>query len=258
MRTKPLMTLPLTTQSPLSVAKSPFVLSFMLLPALVACAESVESSDVLTSGIYADYAVTATNDNTATTKATLKVGGGLSNTFVELDGDDALTVTSRGETKTLGEKNIGEMYWYEADWPLAAEAAEFVFAFVRTVDDGAPESTVTLPASFSIDAPTAAFIIKRGTDDLTVTWSPSGSTDSMSIAVRGDCIENVSETVSDDPGTYTFSADRIVTKEDKESDSCEGTVELTRTRTGSLDEAFEEGGRVVAEQIRSVKIRLDP
>jgi hypothetical protein len=241
----------------MNVAKSPFILSFLMLPALVAC-ESVESTDVLTSGIWAGYTVTSSGNGSTTTEASLKVGGDLSNTFVNLEEDDAVTVTSGGETQTLVEKNLGDIYWYDATWNTEAADTEFVFALVRTVDDGAPASTVTLPAPFTIDAPTAAFIVKRGADPLTVTWSPSGSDDNMVIEVSGNCIEAVSETVSGDPGTFTFSADRIVTAEDKEAESCEGSVKLTRSRAGTLDVAFEEGGSIVAKQIRSVNIRLDP
>jgi len=232
-------------------------LPFLVLPVLVAC-ESVESTDVLTSGIWAGYTARATGNGSTLTEASLKVGGELSNTFVNLEEDDTLTVTSGGETKTLVEKNIGDIYWYDETFATEAADTEFTFAFTRTVDDGAPASTVSLPAPFDITAPAAAFIVKRGVDALTVTWAPSATDDDMTIALNGDCIEAVSEAPSDDPGTFTFTADRIVTKEDKETESCEGTITVTRRRVGTLDAAFEEGGRVVAEQVRSVSIRLDP
>jgi hypothetical protein len=57
---------------------------------LVAC-EAVDSEDVLTSGMYADLAVTNTGSNTRAA-AILRVGGASSNTFVELTGDDSLTL----------------------------------------------------------------------------------------------------------------------------------------------------------------------
>lgn len=232
-------------------------LPFLILPVLVAC-ESVESTDVLTSGIWAGYTVTSTGSGSTLTEASLKVGGDTSNTFVNLEEDDTLTVTAGGETKTLVEKNLGDIYWYDANFDTEAADTEFVFAFTRTVDDGAPASTVTLPGPFDITAPTTAFIVKRGVDALVVEWTPSATNDSMIVNVNGDCIEPVEEALSSDPGTYTFAAERIVTKEDKESESCEGSVSITRRRTGTLDAAFEEGGRIVAEQNRSVSIRLDP
>lgn len=229
---------------------------FLTLPLLVAC-ESVDSTDVLTSGMWADFSVTANGDGTSLTSATLKVGGDLSNTFVDLEEDDTLTVTSGEETKTLVERNLGDIYWYDTSFDTEAADTEFVFAFVRTVDDGAPASTITLPAPFAISAPTAAYIVKRGVDPLIVEWTPA-STDTVIVNVSGDCIDPVDETLSTDSGAYTFAAERIVTREDHETDSCEGTVTITRRRVGTLDPAFEEGGRVVGEQVRTVKIRLDP
>jgi hypothetical protein len=209
------------------------------------CTESVESNDVRTSGIYPEIAVTATGSGSSTVRVRLKVGGSNSNTFLDLTGDDKLTATVGDDTKVLD----GSGDTYTATFPTDAEGTKFTIAFARgTGDDDAPASTVTMPAPF--DLMLGATTAGRGADDLEVTWDPPVSGAQASWKLSGECIKLDSGSTPDD-GAYTLEAGTIETFESDMDKSCTATFEMTRSRNGSVDPAFTEGGSVVARHARS-------
>ena len=226
---------------------------------LLAC-ESVESEDVRTSGIYADYSASSSDGLNTEARAILKVGGDSSNTFVNLEGEDRLEVTSGGVTQTMIESNLGEIYSYRADFSGAEVDKPFVFALLRgSEDENAPDSNVSLPAPFALTAPQAGAVFGRAANDaIEVTWDAAEDGDSMEIDLEGSCFKDVHEELDGDPGTYVIEAGSLEALDDGDAESCEATLSVHRLRTGSLDPAFEEGGKVVGEQVREVLIRIDP
>lgn len=227
-----------------------------LLPLLVGC-ESVESEDVLTDGVFAEY--TAVSEGAgARAQAVLRVGGAASNTFLNLEGGDVLSVTAGEESAELSEQNLGDYYFYTADLDAGAAGTEYDFAFTRTVDDGAPSSTCSMPDAFEVTSPEEDVVISRGAGSITVSWTESGKADGMEVHVKGDCIFDYVEAISGDPGTFVIEPGTLLTPDEQADQSCDATVELYRKRSGSLDAAFGEGGFIFAAQLRSVKIRLDP
>ncbi len=208
------------------------------------CKESVESTDIRTTGIYPEITVEAEGNGSSTVTVKLKVGGSNSNTFLELTGGDTLEATVEGETKTLRETS-DEVY--SASFPVDAEGTEFLVAFLRTEEDeSAPASIVELPAPFELEvAPREA---SRATDDVELSWDPPGSGD-LDWDMSGECIRRQFDELPDD-GTHTITAGSIETSELDEDDSCTVTVQLERSQRGSIDEAFTEGGRIVAIQRR--------
>ena len=227
-----------------------------LLPLLVAC-ESVDSESVLTSGVFAEY--TAVSDGTdARAQAVLRVGGASSNTFLNLEGGDELSVSAGEESSDLSEQNLGDYFYYTADLSSIAPGTEYDFSFIRTVDDGAPSSTCSMPDAFELSGPEADAGVSRSADALTVSWTESGKADAMELRVKGDCIFDYVESISGDPGTFVVEAGKLQTPDEQVDQSCDATVELYRKRAGSLDAGFGEGGFIYAAQVRSVKIRLDP
>ena len=76
-------------------------LYILLLPALFACTETVESSDIRTTGIYPEFAAIADGSGSTEVSARFKVGGNDSNTFLDIQGGDRIEMTSEGETRTL-------------------------------------------------------------------------------------------------------------------------------------------------------------
>jgi hypothetical protein len=209
------------------------------------CSESVESNDVRTSGVYPEIAVTATGNGSSTVRVRLKVGGDDSNTFLDLTGDDKLQATVGDDTKTLD----GSGDTYSATFPTDAEGTEFSIAFLRGEgDDDAPASTVTMPAPFDLTLGTTE--AGRGADDVDVSWDPPVSGAQISWKLSGECIKLDSGSTPDD-GHYTIEAGSIETFESDMEKSCTATFETTRSRNGSVDPAFTEGGSVVARHVRN-------
>jgi hypothetical protein len=223
---------------------------------LSGCAESVESDDVLTDGIYADLRAVASEDGMRVT-VTLLVGGEDSNTYVKLTGDDSLTATADGETRTLTPWRLGDRYHYSADLAANTVDTEVVFRFERTIDDGAPDSRCTVPAAIEITAPVDGDVASRAEDDLVITWTPSPDDDTLFLELQGDCIQGTSLSLDDDTGSHTIPAGTLVSQSDPPA-ACQTEIRLSRERSGTLDPAFGEGGRVVCSQHRTTTFRSDP
>jgi hypothetical protein len=183
--------------------------------------------------------------------AWLKIGGNNSNTFADLEGGDTLEVTVDGETKTL-EGRSGHRY--TASFTSDEAATEFTFAFLRDEDDDAPESTVLLPAPFEMEVTSADVV--RGQDDVEFTWEPSGSGD-MQVHVDGDCVFFENQATPDD-GEHSVAPEDLEGPGDDDGEQCTGTVQLTRSRSGSIDPAFTEGGEITARQERQGTFRSLP
>jgi hypothetical protein len=216
------------------------------------CTESVESNDVRTSGVYPEITVTGTGNGSSTVSVRLKVGGSDSNTFLDLTGDDKLQATVDDTTKTLD----GSGNTYQTTFPTDAEGTEFTIAFLRgDMDDDAPASTVTMPAPF--DLMLAVSTAGRGADDVDVTWAPPVSGAQATWKLSGECIKLDTGSIPDD-GTHTIEAGTIETFESDMDKSCTATFEMTRSRNGSVDPAFTEGGRVVARHVRSEAFTSTP
>src|SRR5687767_9404160 len=62
----------------------------LALVSLTGCTETTSSKNIKTGGIAALIEVTATSESSSAVKATLKVGGDESNTYVDLDGTDRI------------------------------------------------------------------------------------------------------------------------------------------------------------------------
>lgn len=216
------------------------------------CSESVESTDVRTTGIYPEIDVVANGSGSSRVSVRLKVGGRNSNTFLDLKGGDTLEATVEGETKTLDETSAET---YTASFPVDAEGTEFTIAFLRDEEDeSAPESTVTLPAPFDLTVePREA---SRASEDVELTWDPPGGGD-LEFSMSGACIMRQSDSIPDD-GAFTIGADTIDTFQDDEEESCTVELDLERARRGSIDPEFTEGGSIVARQVRGGSFTSTP
>jgi len=230
---------------------------FLSIAALAAGCTSVDSGSVGTDGIYADLVATSDGGSTHTT-ATLRVGGATSNTFVNLEGDDALTVSADGTTQTMLESHLGDLYIYSSDFALSAEDTEFQFSLERSIDAGAPDSRCTLPAPFEITAPLDSDTFSRELDPITVSWTPSGTQDTIRISVSGDCLFDDVEDVSGDPGTFEISPGTIASIDESNPTSCDARITVQRRRVGTLDPGFGQGGSIYGVQDRELLLRSDP
>lgn len=219
--------------------------------ALVGCTEEVESTDVRTTGIYPEFTVIATGNGSSRVEARLKVGGNNSNTYLDLRGGDTLEVTVGDETKTLDESSGHK---YIASFGVDEGGTEFIFSFLRDDDDDAPMSVVQLPEPFEMEVTSAE--VQRTVDDVEFSWTPEGDGD-IGVNVDGTCLFFEVENTPDD-GDHSVSPDKLDGPGEDDGEECTGTVELTRTRRGTIDSAFTEGGEIRAHQRRSDTFKSTP
>lgn len=238
--------------------KSSNLLPLSLLSGLLIGCESVDSDSVLTSGVYAQMTVEAEGNGKSDVTVFLKVGGGLSNSFLDLVDGDELTASADGEDVTLEKVSFSNMRSYEGTLNTDNEGTDFTIAFSRELDDGAPNSKVSMPAPFDITGPTEGTSFSRSQDDIPLEWSDAGTSDGMSWGVEGDCVLPNSGDILSDPGSFSISAGEIESDPSEEGESCEATITIVRNRYGDIDEAYGEGGLINAIQIREVTLTLTP
>lgn len=224
--------------------------------ALAGCSEDVDSDDVATDAIYASIFVSAPGDGTSSVSASLRVGGSNSNTFLDLTDYDALMAFVNDTSQGMSQSGNG----YSTSFPYEAEDTPYRVAFLRTPPpDGecagvsAPNSTVTLPAPFSITSPVQDEVISRGTA-ISLTWAGSGEADAMSFTVDGTCIQSYADEIANDNGSFTIPADTIMVV-GSDNASCTATLSVSRSRDGDLDENYGEGGVITARQSRAVQFQ---
>ena len=127
----------------------------VLLSQLIACSET-DSTDVRTSGIRAEIDVVAQGDGETTVTANLEVGsGGFFSTDLELAGGDTLTATAFDLTQPLSKVSELFTFFYRTTFSQDTDGSEFTVSLDRPNDTSAPDSSVTLPAGFSLQMPAA-------------------------------------------------------------------------------------------------------
>ena len=222
--------------------------------AAVGCSkETTGSSNIKTGGIAALIDVYAEDDTTATVHVELRVGGDSSNAYVDLEGSDTLTATAGGKTKTLSVVDSGI---YEADFSGLEPGTEFTVSLDRPDDTTASDNSGTLPDPFDLDEP--AGDLSRKDDPLEVTWAPADTGDDMKLEIDGKCIFSFSEGGLADSGAYTVAAGELDSTGNDMPESCNLTAELTRTKEGSADTAFDPESHFRLHQVRSAKFASNP
>lgn len=214
------------------------------------CAKT-DSSDLLSTGIFASIAAKGNAQGTTDVYATLFVGNPLNLNYVDLTGDDKLIASHGSQEMVMSETTLLNIVSHRATFPTAAEGDQFQVAFERSVDDGAPNSFATLPPPFTLGA--AATTSSRAAA-LTLTWSPiAPSPNTMRWEVSGDCIENESQILASDSGSLMIEANRIRKRMGEMiADQCPMTLTVTRGRPGELDPGYGKGGTVEGQQVRTV------
>jgi hypothetical protein len=220
--------------------------------AITGCAKT-DSSDLLSTGIYAAISAKASGDGTTDVYTTLYVGNPLNLNFVDLTGDDQLVASHGSQEKVMSETILLNIVSHKASFPTDAEGDQFQVAFERSIDAGAPNSIVTLPSKFTLDpAPTTA----SRAANLSLTWAPIDSSPNiMRWELRGDCIENESQILASDTGSLSIEANRIRKRMgEMVADECPMTITVIRGRPGQLDPGYGKGGVVEGQQVRRVML----
>lgn len=226
----------------------------------LAC-EQVSSEDVLTSGVYANIVAEADGDGSTQVSTSLRVGGALSNTFLDLSEGESITATSGTEEKTLARVSVLGAISYVGTFPGDEADKPFTVAWNRAEGYvSAPSTTITMPASFTLTAPVAGTTFSRANDDLVVSWDGSGTTDEMFWEViTSTCAREMKTNgITNDPGTFTITAGTLTSIEGHEGETCDTTLVLLRRRMGAIDAAYGEGGWVVGRHVRTVTFSSAP
>ena len=209
----------------------------------LACSQQVDSTDVRTTGIYADMLVRAAGNGKSDVQVDLRVGGASSNTHLAIKGTDKLTATSGAVTKVLGKSDNVYVTTFDGD----AADTPFTVAFTRGPDDiSAPNSSVTLPEPFTIAG--IAQTVSRQVG-FTATWQAGTKGEPMIWVLKGDCLVAQAGSFSD-AGQTVVSPSQLVPQVGQEAATCNASFCLERDRSGTLDPAFGEGGVITAAQNR--------
>lgn len=228
-----------------------------LLTVLAAGCVKTDSSDILTSGMYALISAETRGAGTTHVDTQLYLGSPSNLVYIELGPDDELRASAAGESKRMAKTELLNIITYHAELATDAEGTEIEVSFLRSVDDGAPRSVMTLPAPFALE-PLATPTISR-TAAVTAAWAPSGSADQMSWQIDGDCIERESQMLVGDSGSLTIEAGRVRQRMgDGIADTCEVTLTVTRARPGQLDPGYGKGGTIHGRQVRTLTFTSTP
>lgn len=214
--------------------------------------ETVDSKNVKTGGISATITANATTDAATTIIATLQVGGTNSNTYVDLSGGDKIFVVANDKQIEMEAQGTGT---YQADVNVAAENTEFIVDLQRETEDDAPMSKGTLPAPFTFQVPN---MTTSRAQELTITWSPSGSMDDMEAIVSGTCIFQRTIDIPGDTGSHVISPGTLIATNTDKPETCDLTVEMTRSRKGTADLAFDPDSSFILKQTRTGKFTSAP
>ena len=223
--------------------------------ALNANCNSVDSDNILTSGMYADIRATSYGTGVTTVRTTLYLERPSSLDFIELEGDDLLIAYAPdGDSQVMRESQFLGITNYTADFDIDDSGSEFIVELSRTVDGGAPESRVYLAEQFDLLPPESA-TYSRAEDDIVIDWAPADSGDDVDLEISGSCIETELVAVDGDPGTYQIPAGTLIQPQGQNvPEACDITVTVTKSAPGELDPSYGFGGQIYGEQVRSVQM----
>lgn len=220
-----------------------------------------DGGDTPTDQLTPDFRVIA-NPSTTTVFARLGNEDLLS---IRLPDGDELRVASGTQEKALGyavDPVNGAYYTGLLVAPALDEPV--VFSLNREGEADAPNSRVTMPASMRISAPAADTLVLAGSD-LIISWEPSGTADDISIVLSTTSCTGGGSTaprgwaVDGDPGTATITVPVALLPPNLPfGGSCDVSLRLERTRSGTPDPAFASGGSVIARQIDFRNIFVTP
>jgi hypothetical protein len=187
---------------------------------------NTSSTNVKTSGIYANFEVAS--DQQIIAKAVLTVGGP-GGTYLNLQSGESLSCNGVPMTRR---SNIFSQIWYDAT--ISANAT-YLFRFHRT--DGDVDTTFgPLPGEPTITS--AAPDITLG-DDLPISWNTgAGGTASVDIQVTSPAISSIN-TSSADNGSFTVVGSLFTQSPTAEPGPYALNIKITRTKNFTLSSPYQ-------------------
>ena len=240
--------------------KSYFVLYNLLL--LAGCTNPVESERVRTSGIHGSIDVIA-EDNSTTVEVWLRASTGIFGESIVLSSGDLLTATMSGNTISLSKRDK----LYSGEFRESVNGSVVRVSLIRDNNTLAPDSTVSLPSNFNIDAPEQGETFKRG-NTITAAWTSAPVDGLVSINYKFNCrLDNGSLGFSklyvvEDTGVHTTSIDEILNARGEidlvNGESCPMEVLVRRTSYGDTDPALVLFSEPTAVREKSVIVNVVP
>lgn len=226
----------------------------LLLPLLLLGCADVGSGSLFTSGMSAIIRGESTDGESTQITTVLRAGGPASTTFVKLEDDDNLTATDGDQSISLVEASLGALTSYRGTFSHADPEAVFTVSLNRTLDEGAPASTFSLPEPFTASSE------QTDIDDpsnVEITWEPSGSEHQLVLEVDGNCITGGVRNLDGDAGLVTIPESFLNFLGEQPGVSCPVEARIAKVRGGSLDGGFGEGGRAQGAQVRAVEFTIN-
>lgn len=225
---------------PKNALATAIVLALVLAASVIVRGCSVtESTNIKTSGIWADYLVNQDEDDPVWARATLRVGGS-TGTIVDLAGGEYLDVNGTRMTEWV--EPITNYHWNTAT--ISPDpSAQYTITFMRT-DEQVPTTMVMPEMVYTNDA---SHIYTD--DQITIYWDDPGAGGVVDVDVVGDCITNQYDTVGSELGEFTTSpvTDATVTM----PLDCPVEVQVTRSVDYPVNSRFQ-GGRAEARRLTTL------
>jgi len=242
-------------------------LLFVLLATVFAGCSHTTSDNVTTEGIHADIDVFANGSGTTVVDAELEVGtDGLGRTSLELVGGDTLSVTANGIQKPMTEDtSVLGRYRYVASFDFDDVGTMFTVSFSRANGISAPNSNVTMPEGFIVQAPATSDVFSQA-EDIPIQWTPTGTSIVPHIEVTLSCTtvsgivfsDTESVSLSSDIGVASLPVASVIPIGTLDTSKlCDGEVLFSRWRRGNLDPNYGEGGDITAEHIERARFFVD-
>lgn len=230
----------------------------LLAGGLSGCSDSTGGSTP-TSQIVPQFAVSSLPSSVTIAFGQLQAEGFAS---IRLPDDDELRVSAAGQEKAMRwtVDPLGGGY-YSASLSELAAGSSVTISLLRGDGANAPASTVTMPEAVNVTAPQPDTVFVTN-NNLTVKWTPSGSSSAMAVRIRtiscdrpGAGQEDVTPVVGD-PGTATvFVSDQLLPPLNP-GEGCSVDVMVERANSGTVDDAFADGGSIMGRQVDAVRIRM--
>lgn len=254
--------------NPFKLSRCSLLLSLFASLWFISGCDKVDSEDIRTSGVYADFYISASTADQTRVRADLRTGSGLFADKIVLSPGDALTARIGGTTNTLSRNSVDN---YETVFDINADGSDVYIAFDRVNDTDAPDSWVTVPKSFNIDAPGAGEVFVSG-GSISIIWTPAVASGTIDITIYGSCTSTGEETISfseyfdeiPDVGSYPIPVNTVLYAHGRLQSNfdpdfpCPATIRLERGSFGTIDPNFGQGGVISASQSRTINIVFDP
>lgn len=218
---------------------------------------AVASEDLATHGMSMEVRALADDHHTEVRVKLWAGDADLQGTLVNLSKDDSLMLTSPTAQVfgVVGSEGQGTIYGLDLG---ALDAAKISIDLKRAKAASALNNVIMLPKAFTLKDQNGK-TFKR-TELITLDWDRADGSHTMSVDLKGDCIEHYTKTLAGDPGTYVINAGDIKPFSDSDKDkTCGVNVVVTRELdNGQFSVEFGHKSVGYASQIRGYTINSAP